>query len=98
MLVSGHGESSGGTARFSEVRGAAVVGGSAVAPGSASSRSGPAGGCTPAVSQPLGRATEERGATGAEAGRTRRTKTAVTPGRLTAPRARTEGRSGGPRP
>src|SRR5690242_12455525 len=97
MLLSGHGESSGGTARFSEVRGAAVVGGSAVAPGSASSRSGPAGGCTPAVSQPLGRATEERRATGAEAGRTRRTQSALTPGRLTAHRARSETRTAGPR-
>ncbi len=60
MLLSGHGKPGGSAARFSEVGGAAVVRGSAVAPRSASSRSGPAGGSASAVGQPLGRTTKAR--------------------------------------
>src|SRR5579859_7840313 len=87
MLRSGHGKPGGGAARFSEVRGAAVVGGSAVTSRSASSRSGTAGGRASAVGQPLGSTTEARRAAGAEAGGACRAQSALTPGRLTAHRA-----------
>ena len=72
MLLSGHGKPCGSTARLSEVRGAAAVGGSAVAARNPSGRSGEAGGSASAVGESVGRAVEARRSASAEEGRTRR--------------------------
>src|SRR5882762_3169994 len=95
MLLSGHGKPCGSAARLSEVRGAAAVRGSTVAPRSASGGSGPAGRGAPAVGQSLGRTTEAGRGTRLETSRTRRTQSAITPGGFTTHRAWVETRPGG---